>query len=62
MVWTAICLLPICISAMWLESFLSRVPVAITISVAAVAFVLFLKEIKRLVNIQKREVGYYVGS
>lgn len=46
MVWTAICLLPICISAKWWESFLSRVPVAITISVAAVAFVLFLKEIK----------------
>jgi hypothetical protein len=47
---------------MWLESFLSRVPVTITISVAAVAFVLFLKEIKKLVNIQIREVGYYVGS
>ena len=62
LVWMTICLLPICISAKWWESFLSRVPVAITISVAAVAFVLFIKEIKKLVNIQIREVGYYVGS
>jgi hypothetical protein len=62
MAWTAICLLPFCISVNWWDSFLSRVPVAITISVAAAALVLFLKEIKKFVNIQIREVWYYVGS
>lgn len=61
LLWNVIGFMPIWILGEQWELFLSQIPVAITMFVAASACALFLMEIKKLINTHKREVAYYVG-
>lgn len=61
LLWMAVGFLPAWIFGERWESFLSRIPVALTVFVAVIACALFLKEIKKLMNIHNREVEYYAG-
>lgn len=61
LLWTVINLFPAGILGQRWESFLAEIPVALTLLVAAAACTLFLTEIKKLMNIRKKEVSYYAG-
>lgn len=61
LLWMAISLLPPRLLGERWELFLTQIPVAVTASVAVAACALFLMEIKKLMKIRKREVGYYAG-
>jgi len=43
------------------ELFLSQIPMAVTLVIAVISFILFLCETKKLMGIRKREVLQYVG-
>jgi len=60
-IWTGVGLLPIIIFRQAWENLLSHIPPAITLCVAAVAFLLFLREIKIAVQ-TTREVYSYANS
>jgi membrane protein DedA with SNARE-associated domain len=61
LLWTAVGFLPGWLFGRQWELFLSQIPVVITVLVAVIAGALFLMEIKKLMNIRKREVAYYAG-
>lgn len=61
LLWVAINLLPTWIFGLRWEIFLSKIPVAITVFITIIACTLFLVEIKKLMNIRKREAEYYVN-
>lgn len=61
-VWVAIVFLPVFIFGERWELILSQIPIGITIAVGAIGFILYLIELKKLINMNKREVAYYVGS
>lgn len=61
LLWMATGFLPLRFFGQPWELFLSRIPVALTVFVAVIASFLFLMELKRWLNIRKREVAYYVS-
>lgn len=61
-VWGVTVFLPVLILGEGWELLLSQIPIGITIAVAVIGFYLYLREIKKLINMSKREVEYYVGS
>ncbi len=61
-VWIAAVLLPVLILGERWELLLSQIPIGITTTMAVIGFILYLNEIKKLINMNKREVAYYVGS
>jgi hypothetical protein len=61
LLWIIIGLLPARIFGEQWNLLLVRLPVAVTVFVAATACILFLMEIKKLMDISKREVAYDVG-
>lgn len=61
LLWTAAGPLPVMLFKTQWELFLSRLPVVLTAWIAALALVLFLQEIKKLITIPTREVAYYAG-
>ncbi len=61
LLWMMIGLFPIWILRERWESFLSQLPIVITVFFTVIAFGLYLMELKKLINIQQREVAYYVG-
>lgn len=62
MVWVVAILLPVLAFGERLELLLSQIPIVITISIGIIGFILYLIELKKLINMNKREVVYYVGS
>ncbi|MBC8588870.1 hypothetical protein [Paratissierella segnis] len=61
-VWVTIVLLPVLILGESWELLLSQIPIGITLTVSVIGFILYLNEIKKLINMNKMEVQYYVGS
>lgn len=62
MVWGSTTFLPVLILGERWELLLSQIPIGITIIAAVIGFILYLMEIKKLINMDKMEVSYYVGS
>ncbi|MDR7855853.1 hypothetical protein [Tissierella sp.] len=60
--WVATAFLPVLILGERWELLLSQIPIGITITVGVIGFILYLNEIKKLINMNKMEVAYYVGS
>ncbi len=61
LLWLAAGPCPIRIFGREWELFLARMPAAVTVTIAAAALVLFLREIQKLANAQRREVHGYAG-
>jgi len=61
LLWIGIDSLLICLLGKDWELFLSQMPIIITMSIATISCILFLVEIKKLINTHKREVAYYVS-
>jgi len=61
LLWMAAGPCPILVFGKQWELFLSRVPVAATVTIAVLALALFLREIKMLANAQRRVVHGYAG-
>lgn len=61
LLWISIGFVPTWIFGEQWELFLSQIPVSIATFFAIIACVLFLMEIKNLMNIRKSEVAYYVS-
>jgi hypothetical protein len=61
LLWAAIGVLPAWLFGRQWESFLTRIPVAVTLTIAAVSFALFLRELKTLIRMQTREVAWHAA-
>lgn len=61
LLWVAVGPLPAVMFRKQWELFLAGMPAALTAWVAAAALFLFLREIRQLITMQRREVAYHVG-
>lgn len=61
-VWISIVFIPVLIFGERWELLLSQIPIGITIAVGVIGFVLYLIELKKLINMNKRGGLHYVGS